>query len=68
MIGKLETFALHARRKRNPMKTIPVAKFAAVAALALLSALLAIATVRADEIKVVTSGGFTAAYGTRPPI
>ena len=44
------------------MKTIPVAKFAAVAALALLSALLAIATVRADEIKVVTSGGFTAAY------
>lgn len=44
------------------MKTIPVGKFAAVAALALLSALLTVATVRADEIKVVTSGGFTAAY------
>ena len=44
------------------MKTIPVGKFAAVAALALLSALLTSTTVRADEIKVVTSGGFTAAY------
>jgi molybdate transport system substrate-binding protein len=62
MIGELESFALQARRKRNLMKTIPVRKFAAVAAWALLSALLTVATVRADEIKVVTSGGFTAAY------
>jgi molybdate transport system substrate-binding protein len=62
MIGELESFALQARRKRNLMKTIPVRKFSAVAAWALLSALLTVATVRADEIKVVTSGGFTAAY------
>jgi molybdate transport system substrate-binding protein len=62
MIGELESFALQARRKRNLMKTIPVRKLAAVAAWALLSALLTVATVRADEIKVVTSGGFTAAY------
>jgi len=62
MIGKLDSFALPARRKRDLMKTIPVGKFAAVAALALLSALLTSTTVRADEIKVVTSGGFTAAY------
>ena len=38
---------------RNPTRT---------AALALTSALLTIATVRGDEIKVVTSGAFTAAY------
>ena len=44
------------------MKTVPVGKIAAVAVLTLLSALLTSATVRADEIKVVTSGGFTAAY------
>jgi molybdate transport system substrate-binding protein len=62
MIGKLDSFALPARRKRDLMKTIPVGEFAAVAALALLSALLTSTTVRADEIKVVTSGGFTAAY------
>jgi molybdate transport system substrate-binding protein len=62
MIWELESFALQARRKRNLMKTIPVRKLAAVAAWALLSALLTVATVRADEIKVVTSGGFTAAY------
>jgi molybdate transport system substrate-binding protein len=62
MIGKLDLFALPARRKRDLMKTIPVGEFAAVATLALLSALLTSTTVRADEIKVVTSGGFTAAY------
>jgi molybdate transport system substrate-binding protein len=62
MIEELESFALQARRKRNLMKTIPVRKLAAVAAWALLSALLTVATMRADEIKVVTSGGFTAAY------
>ena len=44
------------------MKTITHRKFAGAAALALICALLAVATVRADEIKVVTSGAFTAAY------
>jgi len=44
------------------MKTISRRKFAAVAALPLICALLTVATARADEIKVVTSGGFTVAY------
>jgi len=44
------------------MKTISHKKFAAVTTLILACALLTIATARADEIKVVTSGGFTAAY------
>ncbi len=44
------------------MKSIFHKKFASVAALALLCALLLSTTARADEIKVVTSGGFTAAY------
>ena len=46
----------------NFMKKIPRRKFAALAVMPLLCALLTVATVRADEIKVVTSGGFTAAY------
>src|SRR5580693_6401217 len=62
MIEKFVSPAPQARRKRNLMKTIPGRRFAAAAALALLSALLTAATIRADEIKVVTSGGFTAAY------
>ena len=44
------------------MKTISRRNFARTAALALTCALLTVATARADEIKVVTSGGFTAAY------
>ena len=44
------------------MKSIFHKKLAWVAALALLCALLLGTTARADEIKVVTSGGFTAAY------
>ena len=44
------------------MKTISHRKLTAVAVLPLICALLSVATVRADEIKVVTSGGFTAAY------
>jgi molybdate transport system substrate-binding protein len=44
------------------MKTIARRKFAGGAALVLTCALLTVTTVRADEIKVVTSGGFTAAY------
>jgi len=44
------------------MKTISLRKFSGLSALALMCALFTVATVRADEIKVVTSGGFTAAY------
>src|ERR1700726_1386432 len=44
------------------MKTISRRKFVVLAGMHLLCALLTVATVRADEIKVVTSGGFTAAY------
>ena len=44
------------------MKTISNRKFAVVSAVALICTFLAAATARADEIKVVTSGGFTAAY------
>ena len=44
------------------MKTISRRKFGAFATLLPIWALLTAATARADEIKVVTSGGFTAAY------
>src|SRR3984893_16302507 len=44
------------------MRKISRRKFAVLAVMPLLCALLTVATVRADEIKVVTSGGFTAAY------
>lgn len=44
------------------MKTIFRGKFTLAAALALICALSTAAAARADEIKVVTSGGFTAAY------
>jgi len=44
------------------MKTISPRKFATLASLPLLYALLIAGTACADEIKVVTSGGFTAAY------
>jgi molybdate transport system substrate-binding protein len=47
---------------KESMRTIFLRKFAGPAALALLCALLTVASARADEIKVVTSGGFTAAY------
>src|SRR4029077_17086927 len=62
MIEKFVSSAPRARRKRNLMETISRRKLAALAALPLISAFLGVATVRADEIKVVTSGGFTAAY------
>jgi molybdate transport system substrate-binding protein len=62
MIEKSESPASQARAERNSMKTISRRKFAAVAALPLICALLTVATARADEIKVVTSGGFTVAY------
>jgi molybdate transport system substrate-binding protein len=44
------------------MKAISRRSFARISVLALASALLTAATVRADELKVVTSGAFTAAY------
>src|ERR1700680_1581792 len=44
------------------MKTISLKNLARTAALALTSALLTVATARGAEIKVVTSGAFTAAY------
>jgi molybdate transport system substrate-binding protein len=44
------------------MKAIFQKKFASIAALALICVLVTAATARADEITVVTSGGFTAAY------
>jgi molybdate transport system substrate-binding protein len=62
MIEAFSSSAPPSRRKRTLMKTISRREFAAVSALPLLCALLSVAPVRADEIKVVTSGGFTAAY------
>ena len=63
MIEKLVAYAQQPRAKRNLMKTVSRRKFAGVAALSLVCALVcAAAAARADEIKVVTSGGFTAAY------
>ena len=44
------------------MKTISRSNLAKIAALALMGALLAVTTLSATEIKVVTSGAFTAAY------
>jgi molybdate transport system substrate-binding protein len=44
------------------MKTISRRNIAAILILPLICALLAVTAARADEIKVVTSGGFTAAY------
>jgi molybdate transport system substrate-binding protein len=44
------------------MNNISRRKFTALAALPILCAIFAVATSSADEIKVVTSGGFTAAY------
>jgi molybdate transport system substrate-binding protein len=50
------------------MKTIFLRRFGVVAVLPLLCALLAAAAGRADEVKVVTSGGFTAAYLELAPV
>jgi molybdate transport system substrate-binding protein len=62
MIGEFVSSAPGSRRKRKLMKTISRWKFAVLAALPLLCALFTPAAVGADELKVVTSGGFTAAY------
>src|SRR5579864_4875484 len=62
MIERLESPAPPAGRQRKLMNTISRRNFSAIAALLLTCAFLSAATVRADEIKVVTSGGFTAAY------
>lgn len=50
------------RATESPMKTISRRKLIVVAILPLLFALLTSFSARADEIHVVTSGGFTAAY------
>src|SRR5579863_2209053 len=44
------------------MKRISRSEFAVVVALCMTSVLVVVTKARADEIKVVTSGGFTAAY------
>jgi molybdate transport system substrate-binding protein len=62
MIKTFAPVALQSRGKRNFMKTNFKGKFAVVAAFSLICAVLNIGAARADEIKVVTSGGFTAAY------
>jgi molybdate transport system substrate-binding protein len=62
MIENVVSSTAQARWKRNLMKTISRRKFGAVALLLLIGALLSVGPARADEIKVVTSGGFTAAY------
>jgi molybdate transport system substrate-binding protein len=54
--------ALRSRRKGNLMIGISRRKIGAVTALPLIFALLSVSVARADEISVVTSGGFTAAY------
>src|SRR3984893_8872161 len=61
-IMKEDLPARTARSGRNPMKTIFRRNVAKIAALALICALLAVTTLSATEIKVVTSGAFTAAY------
>jgi molybdate transport system substrate-binding protein len=50
------------RKRRNLMNIISRRKSTVLAALPLLFAFLLVSAARADEIKVVTSGGFTAAY------
>jgi molybdate transport system substrate-binding protein len=54
--------APRSRSKRNLMKTSSHRKLVTIGALPWICALLTVTAVRADEIKVVTSGGFTAAY------
>jgi molybdate transport system substrate-binding protein len=62
MIKTFARVALQSRGKRNFMKTNFKGKFAVAVAFSLICALLNVGAARADEIKVVTSGGFTAAY------
>jgi molybdate transport system substrate-binding protein len=62
MIEKFVSPAPQAQKNRNLMKTICRGTLSAIAALSLIGVLLRVSPVRADEIKVVTSGGFTAAY------
>jgi len=62
---ELRSPARVARSERDPMSVNYFRSFrkcASSAALVLACALMAVAFARADEIKVVTSGGFTAAY------
>jgi molybdate transport system substrate-binding protein len=66
-IGRRLQYALEMRwgkrvGGRKPMKIMSLRNAAGVAALALIGVLLTVATQGATEIKVVTSGAFTAAY------
>jgi molybdate transport system substrate-binding protein len=62
MIVAFRAFARQVRGKRNSMKKGFRPNLFVAAALAVFCALLAVAPARADDLKVVTSGGFTAAY------
>jgi molybdate transport system substrate-binding protein len=62
MIMAFQAFARQARRKRNSMRKIFRSFFFTAATLPWLCALFAFSSARADDLKVVTSGGFTAAY------
>src|SRR5579871_1578686 len=50
------------RKKRFTVRAISRRRFTAIAVLYFFAATLRVVAARADEIKVVTSGGFTAAY------
>jgi molybdate transport system substrate-binding protein len=50
------------RKKRFTVRAISSRRFTAIAVLYFFAATLRVVAARADEIKVVTSGGFTAAY------
>jgi molybdate transport system substrate-binding protein len=54
--------APQAPKKRYPVRAISRRRFAAIVVLYFLASTFPVVAARADEIKVVTSGGFTAAY------
>src|SRR5580693_2037299 len=62
MIEKFLSPAQQTHAKRILMEIVSRRNFVGVVAFSLVCALFSVAKVRADEIKVVTSGGFTAAY------
>jgi molybdate transport system substrate-binding protein len=62
MIEKFLSPAQQTHAQRILMKIVSRRNFVGVVAFSLVCALFTVATARADEIKVVTSGGFTAAY------
>jgi molybdate transport system substrate-binding protein len=62
MIEKFLSPAQQTHAKRILMEIVSRRNFVGVVAFSLVCALFTVAAARADEIKVVTSGGFTAAY------